>query len=80
MQTAVAPQAHTAAQPGLRGHSWNPDSDLLKRFIMERSMLGGGWSGVASFHTAEEAATESARRIMADTSGREFRIRDQFKR
>jgi hypothetical protein len=51
----IAPQPHTAAQPGLRGHSWDPENDLLKKFLVVRAIPGGGWLGMASFHTDPEA-------------------------
>ncbi len=45
---------HTAAQPGLRGHSHDPEFDLMKRFIIWKLYPGKGKSGVKSFHTEDE--------------------------
>lgn len=78
-QERIQPQAHTQAQPGLRGHSWNPDTDLLKRYVLERS-LGPerGWLALASFDVEEDARQEGVKRELAEEVV--YRIRDQFAR
>lgn len=48
---------HKADQPGLRGHSHDPENDLMKRYVVATSpKLGYGWLWVASFDTFDEAS------------------------
>lgn len=70
----IVPQPHTAAQPGLRGHSWKPEDDLLKRFRVDRAIPGGGWLGLKSFDTDPEA-----QEYVRDADGTHtYRIEQQF--
>lgn len=58
----ITTQPHGASQPGLRGHSHDPEFDLMKRFIVwSEPNLRKGWLGLRSFHTtflAEQFARE----------------------
>lgn len=77
MQNAIAPQPHTAEQPGLRAHSWNPESDLLKQFRVDRTRgPEQGWTGVASFATYDAAWHDAWHR--EHRTQEEHRIIDQF--
>lgn len=76
--------AHTIAQPGLHAHSWDPDTDLMKQFVVQRSLgEGKGWLSLASFHALFEAVGNEWDREAADIVNRTYqhrayRIWDQF--
>lgn len=74
----IKPQAHTEQQPGLRGHSWNPEGDLLKRYRVDIALPGGGWSGRASYSERPDAELDVLRRRLTDETETEYRIFDQF--
>jgi hypothetical protein len=77
MATATLPQPHTQAQPGLRGHSWNAQSDLLKQFRVDKTRgPEQGWTGVASFDTYYDAWLDAVEREHKDQVV--HRIFDQF--
>lgn len=41
---------HTIAQPGLHAHSWDPENDLMKQFVVQKRIEGDkGWNSLASF-------------------------------
>lgn len=40
---------HTTEQPGLHAHSWNPDDDLMKRFLVYEKTPMGYWLAIKSF-------------------------------
>ena len=41
---------HTIEQPGLHAHSWDPEHDLLKQFMVQKRIeQDKGWLGVVSF-------------------------------
>lgn len=75
---------HTDTQPGLRGHSWDPEFDLLKQFVVGRNLPRGGTLWLASFHTLQEAVDNMLARIDAlpteDVWRDMFTIIDQFDR
>lgn len=67
----IQPQPHTQQQPGLRGHSWDPENDLLKPYVFYRAIPGGGWLALASYDTSDEAVE----RLRASENGRDtYRI------
>lgn len=66
---------HTTAQPGLHAHSWAPEHDLMKRFVVERR-TPSGWLAMASFHSATDTQLTN---IVAPFRGTAIRITDQFK-
>lgn len=41
---------HSKIQPGLHEHSWKPEDDLMKRYIVWKELPGGGKLAVRSFH------------------------------
>lgn len=70
-------QPHTDSQPGLRGHSHDPENDLLKRFVVMQGLnTKNWWMWVASFNTQREALHW----LLEDdeNSEKEYRIIDQF--
>lgn len=48
-------KGHKASQPGLRGHSHDPEQDLMKRYVVARNMPTGGRLWLASFDTQKAA-------------------------
>lgn len=50
---------HTETQPGLRGHSHNEETDLLKRYTVEKK-TPSGWLALASYNEAWEAELTAA--------------------
>lgn len=49
-------QPHMAEQPGLRGHSYSPETNLMRRFRVDIKLPAGkGWLGYSSATTIPEA-------------------------
>jgi hypothetical protein len=46
---------HTEVQPGLRGHSFNSEDNLIQEFLVEIRTLSGGWMGDKSFNSVDDA-------------------------
>ena len=70
---------HTVAQPGLQSGSWDPETDLMKQYVVERND-GHGWVALLSFHTREVSGQVRDARSMNDyTEGVRWRVWDQFK-
>lgn len=67
-------KGHLVEQPGLRGHSHDPESDLMKQFVISESLETGGNLWVASFHTVEGAFAYLAKKDYEKS----FKILDQF--
>ncbi len=69
---------HTTQQPGLHAHSWNPDTDLMDRYRLDRSLgENRGWLAIASFQTFDEVSADViARRNDGDFKA--YRVFDQF--
>lgn len=65
-------KGHTTEQPGLRGHSHDPENDLLKRFVVAKKVKHG-WLWLQTFNTMQEAG-EYAWTLELDT---EFKIMDR---
>lgn len=76
---------HTIQQPGLHDYSWRPADDLMKQFVVEKSLPGGGWLALASHYEYGDAYDDIHNRERSeqgddfrDYSGN-YRVRDQFK-
>lgn len=80
----IEPQPHTVAQPGLRGHSFNPDDNLLKQFRLDKEITNADpdkshWLAIASFDDWDEAqAAIIIRRNDGDWTP--YRIVNQFEK
>lgn len=69
---------HTTAQPGLHDYSWRPADDLLKEWLVERSLgENRGWLAVASFDEYDEAEAYYIQK-RNDGDWTPFRISNQF--
>lgn len=66
-------RGHLAEQPGLRGHSHDPNEDLMKQFVV--CVKGYGWLWIKSFHTESEAIDFALLNVDLD---QETKIIDQF--
>lgn len=66
-------KGHKASQPGLRGHSHDPEQDLMKQFVVWRK-VPNGWLGLYSFPTKEKAQLYISGQSLMNT----FRVTDQF--
>lgn len=66
---------HTQEQPGLRGHSHDPENDLMKQFVVFEKKTHG-WLGVKSFKRAESGVDWVFNQ--PDATSRRFKIVDQF--
>lgn len=66
-------KGHKASQPGLRGHSHDPEQDLMKQFVVWKKVKYG-WLGVKSYVDQGSAQHFIAQQNLLDT----FRITDQF--
>lgn len=79
---------HTVEQPGLHAHSWNPEDDLMKQYVVQRSLgEGKGWLAVSSFWefngAYDDAFTREANSVYFDEEAdywkfTEHRVEDQF--
>lgn len=66
---------HKASQPGLRGHSHDPDQDLMKQFVVARKLPTGGNLWVRSFNTFEDALDDI---LLGHPLAEKYKIIDQF--
>lgn len=64
---------HKADQPGLRGHSHDPENDLMKRFVVSKKVKHG-WLALKSYDDQPDANHYIAEQSLMDT----FRVVDQF--
>lgn len=70
---------HTIEQPGLHAHSWNPETDLLKQFVVQKSLgENKGWLALSSFHDYEDAIDDMEDREGISAEPRDYRVWDQF--
>lgn len=75
---------HTKEQPGLHAHSWDPEHDLLKKYMVQKSLgEGRGWLGVASFSDYGDAydyihAAEANEYGYVERYTGTYRVWDQF--
>lgn len=67
-------EPHTNEQPGLRGHSHDPENDLLKQFVIVEKLPTGGNLWVKSFDTQLEADWFG----VAQPITKKFKLIDQF--
>ncbi len=75
MNTALThPLPHLADQPGLRAHSYDEESDLLKRFVVYAA-TPSGWLGLESYHDQADASTAAILRLYGN---KRVRILDQY--
>lgn len=65
---------HKTSQPGLRGHSHDPDQDLMKQFVVARKLPTGGNLWLASFDNKADAWDD----IETRPTNEMFRIINQF--
>lgn len=69
---------HKTDQPGLRGHSHDPENDLMKKYVVALGMTTKGWwLWVASFDNLVDAGVYIGRNQPVD-SDKEYKILDQF--
>jgi hypothetical protein len=72
--------AHTVAQPGLHAHSWDAETDLMKKYVLEVK-TESGWLAVeshASRADALDAFVSSVNKGIDDLLFIEYRVYDQF--
>lgn len=65
---------HKASQPGLRGHSHDPEQDLMKQYVVVRKLPTGGNLWVASFDTVLTAKRD----VLPRSANERYIIIDQF--
>lgn len=68
-------EPHTQEQPGLRGHSHDPENDLLKQFVVYEK-VSHGWLALKSFNRSESGVDWVFNQ--KDQESRNFKIVDQF--
>lgn len=68
---------HKVDQPGLRGHSHDPENDLMKKFVVRVGLTNmDGWMWVASFDNQD--AAEAYANLKYWETDSEVQIWDQF--
>lgn len=68
---------HLVTQPGLRGHSVDPDNNLLGRYLIHLDNGDRGYSGLISFGDIAVARVEQSRLLAEE--GKVTRLYDNFK-
>lgn len=67
-------QPHKQDQPGLRGHSHDPEQDLLKQFVIAEKRKGGGYLWLSSYKNELDAGIA----LLSLPQNIEYVIIDQF--